>query len=90
MMIPNDCSSHHLTYCLNVHPGESWADQERAIRTCAASVRDQIAPQQSFGLGLRISQRAVSELQDPTLRSGLSTLLAEQNMYVFTVNGFPY
>lgn len=80
----------HLTYCLNVHPGEALADQLAAIRGPAASIREAVAPGVRFGLGLRLSNRASLELEDAPALDGLKAALAERNMYVFTVNGFPY
>jgi len=80
----------HLTYCLNVHPGEALADQVAAIRSHAVSIRDAVAPGARFGLGLRLSNRASLELESGPALDGLKALLAEQDMYVFTVNGFPF
>jgi len=80
----------HLTYCLNVHPGESWAENFAAIRDYALRVRDRVAPGQPFGLGLRLSARAANELAEPPAMSELGDFLARENLYVFTINGFPY
>lgn len=81
----------HLTYCLNVHPGESWDDQVAAIRTGACRVRDGVAPDRPFGLGLRLSHAAAAELDArPAERERFAAFLAAQRMYVFTVNGFPF
>jgi hypothetical protein len=51
----------HLTYCLNIHPGESWSDNIAAIRDKAVAVKQRIAPDQWFGLGLRMSQFAAPD-----------------------------
>ncbi|MFP4053616.1 MAG: metabolite traffic protein EboE [Phycisphaerae bacterium] len=80
----------HLTYCLNIHPGESWAENLIAITTHAARVRDRVAPDQPFGLGLRLSAVAAGELTQPDALDGFRDLLAAEGMYVFTINGFPY
>jgi sugar phosphate isomerase/epimerase len=82
----------HLTYCLNVHPGETWAENRTAIREKATAVRDRVGRPGPFGLGLRLSRRAADELLAPgqALLEELRSLLAEQGMYAFTVNGFPY
>lgn len=82
--------SSHLTYCLNVHPGETWAEQFAAIRTHAVGVRDRVSGTAPFGLGLRISAQAAETLQDSAARAELKTVLCEQRLYVFTINGFPY
>jgi hypothetical protein len=39
----------HLTYCLNIHPGESWADNFTAIKEKALAVKQRVAPDQWFG-----------------------------------------
>lgn len=52
----------HLTYCLNIHPGESWADNFAAIREKALAVKQRVAPDQWFGLGLRIAHHAAARL----------------------------
>lgn len=80
----------HLTYCLNVHPGETWADNLHAIRTHALAVRDRVAPDRPFGLGLRLSAEAARTLADPAELESFRNLLREENLYVFTINGFPY
>lgn len=80
----------HLTYCLNVHPGESWAENLAAIREKAAAVRARVAPEQWFGLGLRLSARAAEELSDPARRDEALDVFAEHQLYPMTVNAFPY
>ncbi len=93
MIIGNSQSGEqiHLTYCLNVHPGESWSENFQAIREKTTRVRDMVCrPNQAFGLGLRLSAAAAAELVQPAVRERFTAFLAEQNMYVFTVNGFPY
>ena len=78
----------HLTYCLNVHPGESWDENFEAIRTHAAAVKARVAPEAEFGLGLRLSARAASELEGRV--DEFRAFLEGAGMYVFTVNGFPH
>ena len=52
----------HLTYCSNIHPGEAWADVRANIEKYYPAVRDEVAPGQAFGVGLRLSGRAAKEL----------------------------
>ncbi len=89
MMIPGDNNA-RLTYCLNVHPGETWAEAEEAIRVHALAVRDRVAKDRPFGLGLRLSNRAARELAQPRELMAFKELLARENLFAFTVNGFPY
>ena len=81
----------HLTYCLNVHPGETWVENFAAIREKALAVRDRVVlAGQPFGLGLRLGRQAADELAaEPNLRA-FREFLAGENLYVFTINGFPY
>ena len=44
----------HLTYCLNVHPGIAWEDNFQAIREKSTAIHAAVAPQDWFGLGLRV------------------------------------
>ncbi len=80
----------HLTYCLNVHPGESWAENFAAIRSDALRVRDRVSVGKPFGLGLRLSAQAADQLAAPAAMAEFREFLAAENLYVFTINGFPY
>jgi hypothetical protein len=81
----------HLSYCLNIHPGETWADNLRAIREKAGLVRQIVAPGQWFGLGLRLSAQAAAELSaSAELRAEALDVFSSAEMYPFSVNAFPY
>jgi hypothetical protein len=80
----------HLTYCLNVHPGEAWADQLAAVRAHAPVLRGRFAPDRRFGLGLRISAQAAEELAVPRAALYARDILSDHGLYAFTINGFPY
>ncbi|MCE5325750.1 MAG: metabolite traffic protein EboE [Planctomycetaceae bacterium] len=80
----------HLTYCLNVHPGETWAENLSAIATSAIAVRDRLGWTQPFGLGLRLGARAAGELLEGGRLAEFRRFLADRGLYVFTINGFPY
>ncbi len=80
----------HLTYCSNIHPGESWAEVRANLGRHVLAVRDRLAPDGSFGVGLRLSARAAAELSAPAALAEFKDFLARHRMYVFTVNGFPY
>jgi len=79
----------HLTYCTNIHPGESWAEVEANLVRHVAAVKAQVSPDAPFGVGLRLSARAAQELTGAALPA-LHRLLAAHDLYVFTINGFPY
>jgi sugar phosphate isomerase/epimerase len=79
----------HLTYCTNIHPGESWSEVEANLVRHVSAVKARVSPDAPFGVGLRLSARAAQELTDGAL-AALRRLLADHGMYVFTINGFPY
>jgi hypothetical protein len=81
----------HLTYCLNIHPGESWADQLAAIEGKTQLVAKYVADEEWFGVGLRLSAQAAEELmRDPSLRGAALDVFAEHRLYPFSVNAFPF
>lgn len=75
----------HLTYCTNVHPADSWADVRRMLGGPVADVRRCVAPSARFGVGLRLSSRALRELMAPHARAELEFVLERHQMYVFTL-----
>jgi sugar phosphate isomerase/epimerase len=79
-----------LAYCLNVHPGESWAENFVTLRTTVLAVRDLVSPGKPFGLGMRLSAAAAATLDDPGELAELARFLELENLSVFTVNGFPF
>lgn len=79
-----------LTYCTNIHPGETWPEVRTVIERSVPAVRAEVAPKGRFGLGLRLSAAAADALVAPAELSALRRVLDERELYVFTVNGFPY
>ena len=80
----------HLTYCTNVHAGESLADVRDVLTTLVPEVKRRVSPKANFGVGLRLAAQAANELDAPAALEAMSDLLANQGLYVFTLNGFPY
>ncbi|MCO5240897.1 MAG: metabolite traffic protein EboE [Chitinophagaceae bacterium] len=80
----------HLTYCTNIHAGEGWDDHFTQLREHIPAVKKQVAPNQAFGIGLRLSNQASIELAKPENLARFKHWLKEHNCYVFTMNGFPY
>ncbi len=80
----------HLTYCSNIHPGESWAEVRANLGSHVVAVRDRLRPEGDFGIGLRLSARAAAELSAPGVLAEFREFLRRERMYVFTINGFPY
>lgn len=80
----------NLTYCTNIHPGESWAEVRSNLARFVLPVRERVAPGEPFGLGLRLSGRAARELAGPGQLAEFRAFLREHGLYVFTLNGFPH
>ena len=80
----------HLTYCLNVHPGETWEENFAAIREKALAVRAGLDREGAFGLGMRLGAAAAETLARPAALEEFRTFLGRENLYVFTINGFPW
>jgi hypothetical protein len=83
-------AGHHLAYSTNVHPGETWNATFRALQEFTLPVRASVAPNASFGIGLRLSDRASRELIEPSVLIEFRGWLEANNCYVFTINGFPF
>ncbi|MBY0432310.1 MAG: metabolite traffic protein EboE [Rhodospirillales bacterium] len=80
----------HLTYCTNVHPGETWAEIAAQIVRHVPAVKARVAPHQRFGIGLRMSETAVADLRPHgAALAEFKAWLREAGLYVFTINGFP-
>ncbi len=80
----------HLSYCSNIHTGEIWKEHFAQLQAHVPAVKAQVSPDEKMGLGLRFANQASIDLQDSARISELKTWLKEQNLYVFTLNGFPY
>ena len=89
MRLASDPST-HLTYCSNIHPGESWMETFTNIDLYVPALRQALRPGGEFGIGLRLSDRAARELQEGRHLQQFSRWLEEHHLYVFTLNGFPY
>lgn len=80
----------HLAYCTNVHRGENWPETLESLEQHCLAVRRRVAPDRSFAIGLRLSDRASLELARPEALAGFSAWLERNHCYVFTINGFPF
>jgi hypothetical protein len=83
-------ASGHLTYCTNIHAGESWADHFGALKKNIPGIKKQLSPNNPFGIGLRLSHIASVELSKEENLEAFKKWLDEAGCYVFTMNGFPY
>jgi len=80
----------HLTYCTNIHPGETWDEVMANLETHLLAVKRAITPDRRFGVGLRLSAKAAEALDEEAAFQRFAAFLREHDLYVFTINGFPY
>ena len=80
----------HLSYCTNIHPGESWPEVRANLERYLVPVRERVAPGRPFGVGLRLSAESARTLATPEALDELRAFLSAHDLYVFTINGFPY
>lgn len=80
----------HLSYCTNIHAGETWAEIEAALAAHLPAVKERIFPDKPMGIGLRLSGVAARELSEPEQVLRFRYFLEDGGFYVFTVNAFPY
>ena len=81
----------HLTYSTLVHPGDNWAQMWDSLKTYVPQVKARFAPNAPFGVSLRLSADSAKTLAGSAPeRAKLKKFLADNDMYLYTVNAFPY
>lgn len=87
MLIHN---TYHLTYCTNIHPGSNWERTFDSLKEYVSHIKKEVSPDKPFGLGLRLSNKASEELNENGHLQEFKQWLHQNDVYVFTMNGFPY
>jgi hypothetical protein len=81
----------HLTYSTLVHPGDTWDEIWSSLQTYVPQVKARVSPDAPFGVCLRLSASSAATLAgEPAKREQLKAFLAENDLYLYTVNAFPY
>ncbi|GAB4009754.1 metabolite traffic protein EboE [Spirosoma migulaei] len=80
----------HIGYCTNIHAGETWTDHFVALQQAIPELKQRLSPDAPFGIGLRLSNIASEELELPENLVAFQHWLANNDCYVFTMNGFPF
>ena len=80
----------HLTYCTNIHPGETWAAVFESLQAYLLPVKARISPHQPLAVGLRLSDLASRELMQSGQAAAFKAWLEEHDLYVPIINGFPF
>ncbi|MCC9167445.1 metabolite traffic protein EboE [Pontibacter harenae] len=81
---------YHLSYCTNIHQGETWDEVFQSLKEYFPPLKQQLSPDQPLGIGLRLSDLASRELMEGEELFNFKAWLQEQGLYVFTMNGFPF
>ena len=80
----------HLTYCTNIHAGESWQDIRASLDEHVPAIKSTVAPNQPMGVGLRLSGEAAAVARAPEALASFRDQLSKLGAYVFTINAFPF
>jgi sugar phosphate isomerase/epimerase len=80
----------HLTYCTNIHAGETWDEVRESLASHLPPIKAAVSPNAPLGVGLRLSAIAAQALSQPAAFEELRAFLAHHDLYVFTINAFPY
>jgi hypothetical protein len=81
----------HLTYSTLVHPGDTWNEMWHSLITYVPRVKARVSPDAPFGVSLRLSHASTDTLiNSPSERAKLKSFLDDNDLYLYTVNAFPY
>ncbi len=80
----------HLTYCTNIHPGESWEEVFTSLQQYALPLKNEVSPGALMGIGLRLSDAASRTLTHTEGWRTLKAWLDGNGLYVAILNGFPF
>jgi sugar phosphate isomerase/epimerase len=80
----------HLTYCTNIHAGQSWQDIRASLDDYVPAIKSAVAPSQPMGIGLRLSGEAAAVARQPEALASFRDQLSVLGAYVFTINAFPF
>ena len=79
-----------ITYCMNVHSGESLADIGKALEVVTIPLRNALGVRDVFPVGLRFGAVAAKALRAPEQKRRFASLMARNRMAAIGVNGFPF
>ncbi len=90
MQIGSAVDNQHLTYCTNIHAGETWDEIFSRLQANLPAIKAEVSPEAALGVGLRLSAISAEVLAAPARLEELQEFLNDGGYYVFTINGFPY
>jgi hypothetical protein len=81
----------HLTYSTLVHPADTWEQLWASLTTYVPKVKARVSPNDPFGVCIRLAAPSAELLASNSgERAKLKRFLADEDMYVYTANAFPY
>ena len=81
----------HLTYSTLVHPGDTWPEMWNSLTTYVPQVKKRFCPDKPFGVSLRLSNASADVLVNSAPeRAKLKAFLTDNDLYLYTVNAFPF
>lgn len=80
----------HVTYCSNIHLGESWKEHWKELKTYLPKIKKQVSPDTPFALGLRLSNQASIELLQKENLKAWKNWMEQESLYIVSINGFPF
>ena len=86
-----DAGAPHLTYCTNIHPGETWAEVRGNLERHVLAVQAAVAPDRPLRRRApAVGAAAARRSQRRRASASCELPRARTDLYVFTINGFPY
>ena len=80
-----------LTYSTLVHPADNWEQLWASLTTYLPKVKARVSPNAPFGVCVRLAAPSAALLaSNRGERDKLKRFLADNDMYVYTANAFPY
>jgi len=81
----------HLTYSTLVHPADTWDELWTSLTTYLPKVKARVSPNAPFGVCIRLAAPTAAVLvENRAERTKLQRFMADHDLYVYTVNAFPY
>jgi sugar phosphate isomerase/epimerase len=78
----------NLTYCTNIHAGESWPDIRASLDAHVPAIKAAVTPDRPLGIGLRLSGQAAAVARQPQELAAFREQLASLGAYAFPFGPF--
>ncbi len=79
-----------LTYCMNIHPTQTYAETLASLRGPVRAVKAAFSPDTPFPIGLRFSAETARTVLAEGKTPELAATLDDLGLLPLTMNGFPY